>query len=69
MPSKSLAKCEYQRCGGLGTRLVAKPRPAQIRLEIGLREWKVCESCADMLLRQARQEGFEVYREPLAPIA
>lgn len=54
--------CEYGRCGGLGHRAVKRKRRARQTIRIGARLWHVCESCADLLLRDAAAEGYEPAR-------
>ena len=46
-------KCEYGRCGGKGKRDVAPAawRTARVRIVVDGRLMHVCESCADLLLR------------------
>ena len=51
--------CEYGRCGGLGRHEVKRKRRACETVRIGARLWHVCESCADLLLRDAAGEGSE----------
>ncbi len=52
--------CEYRRCGGMGRRTTAEAvrREARVLVEIAERTWKVCESCADLLIRTKTAEGF-----------
>jgi hypothetical protein len=58
--------CEYGRCGGLGAREVKKRRAARMLVRVDDRDYRVCESCADLLYRDASQRGRRVVREPLA---
>ncbi|HEV8264489.1 MAG TPA: hypothetical protein VGQ06_06030 [Gemmatimonadales bacterium] len=55
--------CEHGRCGGLGRREVKRKRLAQQTVRVGGRRWRVCESCADLLLRDVRAEGHPALRE------
>lgn len=50
--------CEYGRCGGLGRHEVKRKRRARETMRIGNRLWHVCESCADLLLRDAAAEAY-----------
>jgi len=54
--------CEYGRCGGLGHREVKCKRRARETVRIGSRMWRVCESCADLLLRDAGGDGYAPVR-------
>ena len=56
--------CEYGRCGGLGRREVKRKRLARLVVTVDGKPWRVCESCADLLIREARKEGRSVEREP-----
>ena len=57
--------CEYSRCGTTGNR--PKPRPWKARrlVVLGKREWRVCEHCAILLERHAREEGVGCEDWPL----
>jgi hypothetical protein len=52
--------CDYGRCGGTGRREVKKRRYAQLIVLIDEAPWYVCESCADLLIRDATAEGRQV---------
>ena len=47
-------KCEYGRCGGRGMREVKSKRTARLIVEVAGEQMRVCESCADLLRRDAR---------------
>ncbi len=59
--------CEYGRCGGTGRYETKLQWPARIELYAGRKRWLVCEGCADLLTRQAREEGLKVTRRPIEP--
>lgn len=68
--SEHAQRCEYRRCGGRGLREVspAAVRMARLRLQIGRASWLVCESCADLLVRERLnwgEAGFPVLRRRL----
>ena len=48
------AMCEYGRCGTIGKCEAKRKWRARVTVTIGARVWRVCESCADLLLRDAR---------------
>ena len=48
--------CEYGRCGGLGRREVKRKRLARRVVTVDGKLWRVCEICADLLIRDARKE-------------
>ena len=54
--------CQYGRCGGKGKREVKRKRIAREALFVDGRLWLVCESCADLLLRDERARGRKVER-------
>jgi len=56
--------CGYGSCGESRYRLVNHRWVARVHLVIGTREWYVCESCADLLLRE-RKKGEQVERRQL----
>jgi len=58
--------CQYQRCGGLGRRVVRQIRRARVALQTKEKLWMVCESCADLLLPLLRNEGLSVVRSQLS---
>ena len=64
---KPNAECEYGCCGGLGRRLVAKRRVVRVLVTVDGKTWRVCESCADLLIREARKEDAEITKEYLPP--
>ena len=58
------ALCEYGRCGTIGKSEAKRKWRARVTVTVGERVWRVCESCADLLLRDARPRdtaprGFE----------
>lgn len=65
-PRSNSILCRYGHCGG------SRPRPehnrwvARLHLLIGEQNWYVCESCADLLIREKRKKGDRVIRTPLA---
>lgn len=54
--------CEYERCGGTGRRITsaAVRREAHIVVTIAGHVWRVCESCADLLIRDMTAQGYEL---------
>jgi hypothetical protein len=62
-PSETV--CEYRRCGSVGNRVTERRWPARVRVASSEREWLVCESCADLLVRRLRSEGWKVRRKQL----
>ncbi len=63
-PVGDATDCEYGRCGGLGRREVKRKRLARLVVTVQGKLWRVCESCADLLIREVRKEGRSVEREP-----
>src|SRR5262245_33362936 len=61
--------CEYRRCGGLGRRETRKRWAARVTLTVSSatssRDWHVCEGCANLLMVDARRDGFDVVRKQL----
>ena len=72
-------KCEIQRCGGRGRRVVKRAWNARVSIEIEnvellgfkSRVYLVCEHCANLLINEAREIGLEYkkkrYTESDAP--
>ena len=56
-------QCEWGCCAGLAHRRVRKRRRARLTLRVGHWRWKVCETCADLMLRDLRAEGYDIVRE------
>jgi len=58
-------KCEYKRCGGLGSRETSEKlrRIARTTVYINDQPLQVCESCADLVYRDVEQHQREVRRD------
>ena len=54
-----MVKCEYTRCGGRGKRITSDKarRAAQVVIAVDGFQYRVCEGCADFMLRDLRREG------------
>ena len=64
MSFNRLAMCEYGRCGTVGKSEAKRKWRARRIVRVAAQTWHVCESCADLLLRDARRtdtvpRGFE----------
>jgi hypothetical protein len=68
-------KCQIRRCGGLGHREVKRPWNARVRISIAadpqqrgfkVRDYLVCEHCANLLVNDAREHGLTYERRVLA---
>lgn len=53
-------KCEFGRCGGKGGRRVNRPWGARARVTVEGTTHLVCEHCANLLVRQAKQQEKKV---------
>jgi hypothetical protein len=54
--------CEYQRCGGRGHRKTDVHRLARLTVTVDGVAYRVCEGCADLMLRDLRAQGRNVER-------
>lgn len=60
-------QCQYRRCGGKGSREVARPWRAWTRVMVNGREAQVCESCANLLRRSGATRSGAPGVQELAP--
>lgn len=56
--------CQYGRCGGRGHRKTSEAarRVARVTVSVDGTRQLVCESCADLMLRDLRAQGRKVER-------
>lgn len=57
--------CEYQACGGMGTRTTRRRWVARRRVTLEGRVWNVCEGCADLIKTRPKTEHLS--RAPGGP--